>query len=332
VNALLSGSPLYPVCGLPGGVSKGVTAEEQAKIHEAAQDAVEFAKFTLQFFHDEVMGHEACAALLRSDSFSHDTYYMGLVDEQNRADFYDGQIRVVDPDGQEFVRFEAREYLEHLEERVEPWSYMKILFLKNVGWKGFAPGKESGVYRVGPLARLNACDGLATPTAQAEYERMFDVLGGKPVHNTLAYHWARLVEVLYAAEKMERLAADEGLTDANVRSLPSQIPEKGFGVCEAPRGTLFHHYETNENGIVGRLNLVVATQNNAAALCMSVEKAAQAFIKGGHVTEGALNTVETAFRAYDPCLACATHCLGGDPPWTIKLYDRQRNLLQTIQR
>jgi F420-non-reducing hydrogenase large subunit len=168
-------------------------------------------------------------------------------------------------------------------------------------------GEASGVYRVGPLGRLNASEGMATPLAQAEYEAMYRSLGGKPAHNTMAYHWARLVEVLYAAERMQELAGAADLTDSKVRNLPEAIREEGMGVCEAPRGTLFHHYQTKENGIVERLNLLVATQNNAAAISMSVEAAARTLIKGGKVSEGKLNVVEMAFRAYDPCLACATH-------------------------
>jgi F420-non-reducing hydrogenase large subunit len=268
---------------------------------------VEFAKLTLKIFDDLILKNRGYVEMLASETFSHKTYYMGLVDNEDRLNFYDGNIRVVDPLGKEFARFEAGEYLEHLEERVETWTYSKILYLKAIGWKGFVDGKESGVYRVGPLARLNASAGMATSLAQAEYEKMFHALGGKPVHNTLAYHWARLIEALYAAERMNELAGDEGITNARVRNIPINQPGKGIGVCEAPRGTLFHHYETDENGIVEKLNLLVATQNNMAAICMSIEKAARAFIREGNTSDGAFNTVEMAFRAYDPCLACSTH-------------------------
>jgi F420-non-reducing hydrogenase large subunit len=168
-------------------------------------------------------------------------------------------------------------------------------------------GNESGVYRVGPLARLNVSTEMATASAQTEYETMFDALGGKPVHHTMAYHWARLIEALYAAERMVELSRDEDLFHSDVRHIPEQVPIEGVGVCEAPRGTLFHHYRTNEQAIVEELNLLVATQNNAAAISMSIEKAAKAFIKGHHISEGKLNRIEMAFRAYDPCLACATH-------------------------
>ena len=256
---------------------------------------------------------------------------MGLVDENNRVNFYDGKLRVVDPSGKEFARFSAKEYLEHIEERVEPWTYMKMTYLKKIGWKGFTDGKESGIYRVAPLARMNASDGMATPLAQAEYEKMFDAMGGKPVHNTLAYHWARLVETMYAAERMSELAGSPDITSPKVRNIPTEVPDEGIGICEAPRGTLIHHYQTDERGLLKKVNLIVATQNNAAAICMSIKRAAEKLIKGGNVSDGILNMVEMAFRAYDPCLACATHALG-ETPLILDIYDHDRRLVKRIRR
>lgn len=331
VNATISASSLYPVCGLPGGISKSITEEERATIKAVTKDAVEFARFTLKIFDDVVLKNKKYLDLITGDIYYHQTYYMGLVDENNKVNFYDGKVRVVDPDGKEFIKFEAKDYMQHLEERVVPWSYLKILYLKKIGWKGFIDGKKSGIYRVAPLARLNVSDGMATPLAQAEFERMFDTLGGKPAHNTLAYHWARLVETLYAAERMNELANDPEITSPKVRNIPSQEPSEGIGVCEAPRGTLFHHYKTDKNGILQKVNLLVATQNNAAAICMSVEKAAKCLIKGGKVDDGLLNMVEMAFRAYDPCLACATHAIG-KTPMIVRMYDKKHTLVKEIQR
>ncbi|MBT3259594.1 MAG: Ni/Fe hydrogenase subunit alpha [Deltaproteobacteria bacterium] len=307
LNALVSGSPLYPVCGLPGGVSKPVPEEERIGIKEIARDALAFARRCLKIFEEEVLESREYVDLTHLDAYSLETYYMGMVDGNNRVSFYDGEIRIVDPEGGEFEKFGAIDYLHHLEERVDTWSYMKTLYLKGVGWHGLREGKESGLYRVGPLARLNASEGLATPLAQQEYERMFDVCGGKPVHNTLVYHWARLIEVLYAAERMGEIAVDDQLTDPEIRNIPVQSPRKGVGICEAPRGTLIHHYETDEAAILKRLNLLVATQNNAGAISLSVLKAARAFIKEGRVSDLILNRIEMGYRAYDPCMACATH-------------------------
>ncbi|MFH1784290.1 MAG: Ni/Fe hydrogenase subunit alpha [bacterium] len=330
INATISASSLYPVCGLPGGISKPLTEEDRVKIKDVVKDTVEFAKFTLKVFDDIVLKNKKYLDLITGDIYYNKTYYMGLVDENNKVNFYDGKIRIVDPDGGEFAKFEAKDYLKHLEEIAVPWSYVRMLYLKNIGWKGFIDGKDSGVYRVAPLARLNASDGMATPLAQAEYERMFATLGGKPVHNTLAYHWARLVEVLYAAERMEELADDPELTNPDVRNIPKQAPTEGIGVCEAPRGTLFHHYKTDKNAIIQKVNLLVATQNNSAAISMSVEKAARSLIKNGKVDDGLLNMVEIAFRAYDPCLACATHAVGGGSALEIRIHDSNQKLVKSI--
>ena len=154
---------------------------------------------------------------------------------------------------------------------------------------------------------------MATPKAQAAYEEFYKTLGGKPVHHTLANHWARVIEMIYAAERIEQLVNDPEITSPDVRRVPTNVPKDGIGVVEAPRGTLFHHYETDERGLITKANLIVATGNNAARIAMSVEKAAKGLIKGGNVTEGLLNKVEMAFRAYDPLLGCATHSLPGTP-------------------
>ena len=257
---------------------------------------------------------------------------MGLVDENNKVNFYDGMIRVVDPNGKEFAKFKAQEYLDHVREHVEPWSYVKFCYLKNVGWKGFTDGEDSGVYRVAPLARLNAADGMATPLAQEAYEKMYETLGGKPVHSTLAFHWARLIEALYASERVLELARDPGLTPSDIVNLPTATPKEGIGVVEAPRGTVFHHYQTDEKGILTKVNLIVATTNNAAPINMSVEKAAKSLIHKGEVSDGLLNMVEMAFRAYDPCHACATHSLPGQMPLEINIYDSNRNIRQKLRR
>lgn len=326
------GRVIHPVCNLPGGISKGVTKEDREEYIQTGKDAVEFAKFSLKAFEDIVLKNKEYVDVIVGDIYKHKTYYMGLVDGDNKVNFYDGDIRVVDPEGKEFAKFKPNEYLDHIEEHVEQWSYVKFPYLKDVGWKGFVDGKDSGVYRVAPLARLNVADGMATPLAQAEYEKLFDTLGGKPAHNTLAYHWARLVELLYATERLLELAQDEEILEPNVRNIPTAVPEEGIGVVEAPRGTLYHNYKTDENGIITDVNLIVATVNNSAAMCMSIEKAARELIKGGKVSDGLLNMVEMAFRAYDPCLACATHSLPGNMPIEIKIRNLDGKLIKTLRR
>jgi F420-non-reducing hydrogenase large subunit len=329
----IGGRGIHPVFGLPGGVSKAVSEEDRTKIEEIAQQNVEFARLSLKIFEDLVLKNKEYLEMVLSDMYTNRTYYMGLVDENNKVNFYDGKVRVVDPQGKEFAKYAPAEYLEHLSERVEPWSYLKFPYLKNVGWKGFTDGEESGIYRATPLSRLNAADGMATPLAQEEYERMFATLGGKPVHHTLATHWARLIELLYASERMLELSRDPEITDPNIRTLPTETPSEGVGIVEAPRGTLTHHYTTDENGIMKKCNLIVGTTNNNAAICMTVKKAAQGVIqKGKDITEGLLNRIELAWRAYDPCMGCATHKLPGELPLDVVLYDADGNVKEVLNR
>jgi F420-non-reducing hydrogenase large subunit len=327
----LGGKVIHPVFGLPGGVSRGMSEEEREKFIETAKFAVEFAQFALQIFDDVVLKNKAYVDLVLSDTYSHRTYYMGLVDDENKVNFYDGQVRVVNPDGNEICKFAPGEYVDHIREHIEPWSYISFPYLKRVGWKGFVDGADSGVYRVAPLARLNVADGMATPLAQQAYDQMYAVLGGKPVHATLATHWARLIEALYAAERMAEILQDPEITSKAIRNVPTQTPQEGVGIVEAPRGTLIHHYQTDERGILSGVNLIVATNHNAAPIAMSVEKAAKGLIKGGEVSDGLLNMVEMAFRAYDPCHACATHALG-KTPLVVELRSTSGELLDRIER
>jgi len=332
--SIIGGKQIHPVCGLPGGVSKALSAEERDRAVAITAGLVEFAQFSLKLFDDVVLGNNDYVDLIKSDAFTHETYYMGMVDEKNQVNFYDGKIRVTGPDGAELVKFEGKDYLAQLAEHVEPYSYLVYPYLKAVGWKGFVDGKDSGVYRASPLSRLNAADGMATPLAQAEYERYFATLGGKPVHATLATHWARLVELLYAAERAHELATDPDITNPEVRNLPTGIVGEGIGVVEAPRGTLYHHYKTDDQGMVTNVNLIVGTTNNNASISMSLKKAAEGLIKGGtEIGEGTLNMIEMAFRAYDPCFGCATHALPGEMPLEVTVKnERTHEVVTTVRR
>jgi F420-non-reducing hydrogenase large subunit len=314
-------------------VSKAVSEEDRAKIEEIAAQAVDFGRMSLKIFEDLVLKNKEYLDMVLSDAYTHRTYYMGLVDENNKVNFYDGKVRIVDPQGKEFARYAPPEYLEHLAERVEPWTYLKFPYLKKVGWNGFTDGEKSGIYRATPLSRLNVADGMATPLAQEEYEKMYATLGGKPVHHTLATHWARLIELLYAAERMLELSRDPEITDPHIRNIPSETPVEGVGIVEAPRGTLTHHYVTDEKGLIKKCNLIVGTTNNYAAICMTVKKAAQGVIrKGKEITEGLLNRIELAWRAYDPCMGCATHALPGEMPLEITVYDADGTALEVVNR
>jgi len=331
ITEIIGGKATHPVCGLPGGISKPLSEEDRREIEKMATSCVEFAKFTLKLFHDIVLGNEKYVEMIKSDAYTLKTYYMGLVDENNKVTFYDGKVRVVDPNGNEFLKFAPEDYLNHIAEYVEEWTYVKMPYLKKVGWKGFVDGADSGIYRVGPLGRLNVADGMATPLAQKEYELMYKTLGGKPIHSTLAFHWARLIELLYAAERAIELSKDPEITSPKVRNPPGK-PGEGVGIVEAARGTLIHHYVLDEDALIKNVNLIVATTNNYPAICMSIRDAAKGLIHGGNVSEGLLNRVEMAFRAYDPCFACASHFAIGQMPLTIEIYNHEKKLLRTVQR
>jgi F420-non-reducing hydrogenase large subunit len=332
ITGIIGGRPTHPVsAAMPGGIAKAINEEERQEIEDMLLSCHEFAKFSLKLFDDIVLKNADYVKLITSDPYNLETYYMGTVDKNNKVNFYDGDVRVVDTQGKEFVKFGPEEYLDIIEEHVEPWTYVKLPYLKKIGWKGFVDGPKTSLYRVGPLGRLNAAEGMATPLAQAEYERMYKTLGGRPVHATLAFHWARLIELLYATERGLELITDKEITSKNIRNKPGK-PGEGVGIVEAARGTLIHHYQLDENALAKKVNLVVATTHNAPGICMSIKNAAQGLIQNGKVNDGLLNKVEMAFRAYDPCFACATHFAIGEMPLEVNIFDSDKQLLKTIRR
>ncbi len=339
VIEIIGGKKVHPVTALPGGMSKRISKEEQEELIKIGENMVEFAKFSIQIVNDVVLANEEYVDMILSDTYAHKTYNIGLVDENNKVNFYDGKVRVTDPDGKEHCKYEPKDYLEYLAEHVEPYSYLKYPYLKKVGWKGFVDGVDSGVFKATPLSRLNVSDGMATPLAQAEYERFYETLAGDssgktPVHGTLATHWARVVELVYSCEAVLELAKDDEITSDHIFDPPKGIVGEGVGVVEAPRGNLTHHYKTDENGIVTEANLIVGTTNNNAAISMSIKRAAEGLIKKGtEITQGTLNRIEMAFRAYDPCFGCATHSLAGEMPLEVIVHDAESGeVIQTAQQ
>lgn len=337
--AIFGGKPVNPANAIPGGMSKGLNEPERQRLEEICRFMVEFGKLTLKVLHDVVLANEQYLDLILNGPYKGETYSMGLVDAENRVNFYEGEVRVVDPQGKEFCRYGPSEYLEHVAERVEPWSYLKFPYLKNVGWKGFVDGMDSGVYRATPQSRLNAADGMNSPLAQEAYEEYFETLtgdrsGAKPVHHVLAIHWARCIELLNAAERALELIQHPAITHPqDYRVVCDKTPREGVGIVEAPRGTLTHHYVTDERGIIQRANLIVGTTNNNAAICMSIKQAAQGLIhKGVEVSEGVLNMVEMALRAYDPCFGCATHALSDAPSLKVVVRDWDGSVLSETSR
>jgi F420-non-reducing hydrogenase large subunit len=333
VVEMLGGRKVHPCTSIPGGVTKGLTEEEREKIEEMGEWAVGFAQFSLDLFGDIVLGNQEYVDLILGDIYSDRTHYIGLVDDDNRVNFYDGKVSVVDPDGKRLGKYAPDEYTDWIAEHVEPWTYLKFPYLKKVGWKGFVDGNDSGVYMATPLSRLNAADGMATPLAQAAYEKFYETLGGKPVHQRLAIHWARLIELLYSAERWMELVTDPEITSPNIHTVPTKIPTEGVGIVEAPRGTLTHHYWTDERGVLTKVNLIVGTTNNYAPITMSIKKAASSLInKGTVVTEPILNMVEMAFRAYDPCFGCATHSLPGQMPLEVTIRDVDGEIVNVLRQ
>jgi F420-non-reducing hydrogenase large subunit len=333
IQIMVGGRSTHPVWTLPGGVSKGINEEQRKEIIEKAKSCVEFSKFSIKLFEDVVLGNKKYLDIILSSIYEMNSYWIGTVDEKNRVNFYHGDHRVVDQKGKEVFRYKDHEYLDYISEHVESYSYLKFPYLKKIGWKGFVDGPDSGLYQATPLSRLNAADGMATPLAQAEYEKMYKTFGGKPVKKLLATHWARLIELMYSAERLLELAEDPEITSPNFRTLPTATPEEGVGIVEAMRGILTHHFKTDRNGLVTEANLIVGTTNNHAPISMSIKQAAQALIQPGkEIGQGLLNMVEMAFRLYDPCFSCATHSLPGDMPLIVEVKDPSGKVIRREKR
>jgi len=336
VQEIIGGRATHPVFGIPGGVSKPLKEEDRQEIEKMAKSCVEFGKFTLELFDNVVLKNkDYLDIILNGNTYYLETNYMGLVDDNDMVELYKGKVRVVDPNGKELAKFEPNQYLDYIAEHVEPWTYMKMPFFKPIGWKGLVDGASSGMLRVGPLGRLNASKGMSTPLAQEAFEKMYGTfrdLGVKgPIHNSLVFHWARVIEQLHAAERMLELATDKEITSSDVRG-KIDTPTEGVGITEAPRGTLIHHYRSSPDGLCEMINMVVATTHNNAAICTDVKKTAQALIKNGEVSPGLLNMVEMTFRCYDPCNSCGTHILpNGQRAIEIHIKDANGELLKVLK-
>ncbi|MGA1825637.1 MAG: Ni/Fe hydrogenase subunit alpha [bacterium] len=333
IENIIGGKSTHPVFSIPGGISHCIRPEQRDRIRELADKLVDFCEFTLTVVNDTILSHkEYMAIILDKNLYYHKSYHMGMVDDDNTLTLYGGKLRVIDPEGKEVAKFSGEDYLEYIAEQPVPWSYLKFPYLRKVGWKGLTDGSESGMYRVAPLSRLNVADRLSTPKAQKVYTEFFKALGGKPVQNSLAFHWARAIESLYAAERLQELANDDDILSKEYRTISTSISGEGVGVIEAPRGTLFHHYKTDINGIITDLNLVVASAQNYGAMNIDIKNVARSLIKNGEVSEGILNMVEMAFRSYDPCFSCATHAALGTMPMEIIIFNHAKEQIKRISR
>jgi len=333
IQEIVGGKATHPIFGLPGGISQPLSKENRDKIAKMADGLIEFGKFTLQVVNDFILKNKTLVdVIVNKDLFYHETYYMGMVGKNNELNFYDGDIRIIDPAGKEFSRFGPENYLEDMAEHVVPWSYLKMPYLRKIGWQGFKDGPDSGIVRVAPLARLNVADRIPTPLAQDAAEEFFSILGGKPAHFTLAFHWARAIELMYAAERLKELIEDGEITSKDVRNIPTGKPTIGVGIVAAPRGTLIHHYECDDDGFIKKLNLLVASSINYPAMNLTMKKVAKAVIHNFEVSNGILNMLEMCFRAYDPCFSCSTHALPGQMPMEVNIFDKNRELIKSLKR
>ncbi|MDX9991713.1 MAG: Ni/Fe hydrogenase subunit alpha [Anaerolineales bacterium] len=316
----LGGRRIHPVFAVPGGVNKALQPAERDAILAGVDEAIATIQAGLQIMKDW-----AAANMEDINKFAvFPTGYFGLTTPENGLELYEGKIRLIDRNGAELERFDGANYLDYIQEHVEPWSYLKFPFYKKMGY-------PDGVYRVGPLGRLNLADKIDTPLANDELKIFKSLNDGKPVENTLYYHYARLIETLFAAERVRVLCDDPDILSTDIQNTRKNYQGHGVGIIEAPRGTLIHDYHADENGQLTRVNMIVSTGHNNWAMSNAVDSVAKTYVKGPDVQEGMLNRVEAAIRAYDPCLSCSTHAVG-QMPIQLDIIGPDGELIKTLQR
>ncbi len=316
----VGGRRIHPNFAVPGGVNNALTTEKREHMLTGLDRALETTQIGLKIIKDWA---DANINVIEEFAVFH-TGYFSLVTPENALELYDGDIRLVDKDGEQLEHFSAQNYLDIISERVLDWSYLKFPYYKKMGW-------PDGAYRVGPLGRLNASEKINTPLAQEEFEIYHQINDGKPVHHTLYYHYARLIEIVFALERTRELLEDPDLMGNDIMNRRYDFKGEGVGVIEAPRGTLLHHYWAKPNGQLERVNMIVSTGHNNWAMSEAVDSVAKTYVKGPDVKEGMLNRVEAAIRAYDPCLSCSTHAIG-QMPIIIDVIDPEGEVTQTIKR
>ncbi len=325
MTQVLGGKAIHPDVSVPGGWSKPATKEEVEQLKEMAKECLDFAIFAIDFAKKEIFPKyldvvKTLAAI--------ETGFLGTVKKGGELELYDGDLRMMTPDGK-YEDFPAENYLDYIGEHVEPWSYVKFPYYKKMGQFSMDLDNPVGIYRTNALARINVCDRIPTPLAQQELEE-FRSNFGRPAQLTLLYHWARLIETLYCAERAMELLNDSEITDPDTWKAVTPRAARGVGVVEAPRGTLIHDYETDERGMVKDINIIVGTTHNNAPINMSVKRSAIDLIKNGVYDQGLLNKVEMSIRAYDPCFSCATHELDGRIAVKIDILNASGETVDTL--
>lgn len=311
---------VHPIFAVPGGVTRPLTPEDRDWILREIDTHIETTLIGISFFKSWMQDNEQ----MLKEFAVFPSAYMGLVQPDGALELYDGQIKMVDADGTTLEVFDPTHYLDYIAEHVNPYTYLKAPYYKKRGY-------ENGIYRVGPLGRLNVATHISTPMAQSEMRIWKSLNGGRPLEGTMYYHYARLIETLYALEHTRELMDDPDILGTELSTPWGEISGEGVGVIEAPRGTLFHHYWTDENGVIRKVNLIVATAGNAWAMNHSVYLVAKRYVDGKRLHEGMLNRVEHAIRAHDPCLSCSTHAMG-QMPIQIELVGPDGEVLDQIVR
>jgi len=321
----IAGKAIHPAAAVPGGFSRPLLEEERKELRQMADELLELAKFSMSFAKNNIF--PKYLDIVKSLGVIN-TGFLGTVREDGSMDLYDGKLRMMAADGS-YEDFKYEDYTDYIREHVEPWSYLKFPYMKKAGEFSMDLDNPNGIYRTNTLARINVCDKIDTPLAQAELEEFREKFG-RPAQPTLLYHWARLIELLYNAENTVRLLDDPEITSTDIRKKVELRAARGISSVEAPRGTLIHDYEADENGLITNVNLIVGTTHNNAAMNMSVKSAAKDLIKDGKYDQGILNKVEMMIRAHDPCLSCATHRLDGKIGVKIDIVDPEGNSLATF--
>jgi NAD-reducing hydrogenase large subunit len=316
----IAGRRIHPNHSIPGGVNAPLSETDREELLSQIDETTEVVRSAVQIARDWFEGNKELA-----EKFAvFPSGYLGMVDEQGALQLFSGKLRLIDSAGILQEEFEGSDYLEHIGEHVEDWSYLKFPFLRKIGW-------PEGTYRVGPLARLNVAEKISTPLAQEEFIHFKSLNDGKPVEGSLWYHYARMIEDLYAIERAKEILLDPEVLSRKLRAEADGFTGHGVGCLEAPRGTLFHDYRTDEHGMLTKVNMIVATGHNNWAMNKAVEMVAKTFLDGNNLTEGMLNRVEAAIRAYDPCLSCSTHLIGAMPLW-LEVMDSRGRVIKRRER
>jgi NAD-reducing hydrogenase large subunit len=303
VIEILGGKRVHPNFAIPGGVNAPLALKDRDAIAAEREQHLDFAREAVDLIKQWLDGHNELARSFAAFPSN----YMGLVDAQGGLQLYDGRIRIRDAHGDLLAQFAPAAYLDNIAEHVEPWSFLKFPYYRKQGW-------PQGAYRVGPLGRLDTVDKMGTPLADKELGEFRQFAGGRPIEGSLFYHYARMIELLFALETMGRLLEERDILSTDIRAYGSQkLNPRGIGIIEAPRGTLIHDYTVDEKGLLARVNLIVATGHNNWAMNQAVASVAKAYITGSQPDEGILNRVEASIRCYDPCLSCSTHAIGRMP-------------------